>query len=304
MFRILAAICIAMLALPQASFAQDRDRIGYGRLITNDYIGEGQDRWRSGSTASSRVWGRGWSGALPDTAGDILELRLGAEIIAPDNLVTPAPGDRPYAGALSVGLHTHFTRAGLDLALGGDLVLTGPQTRLDRLQGAFHDLVGVEKASGLTRDAQIGNAIHPTLVGEAGREVTLGAGMRMRPFIEARAGVETLLRAGVDLTFGTVGAAELMVRDPVTGQRYRTMRGDFSGYAFVMGGDLAAVSDSAFLPSSAGVAARDSRTRLRAGLHWQGQRAAVFYGLTWLGKEFEGQDEGQFLGSIRLDLNF
>ncbi|MDX5384144.1 MAG: lipid A deacylase LpxR family protein [Rhodobacterales bacterium] len=304
MFRVLTAICIALMALPQESAAQTRDRIGYGRLITNDYIGDGRDRWRSGSVASSRVWGRGWSGALPYDFGDILELRLGAQIIAPENLVSPAPGDRPYAGALSLGLHTHFERAGLELALGSDLVMTGPQTRLDDLQASFHDLVGVEKASSLTRASQVGNDIHLGLVGEAGREVAIGPNARMRPFIEARAGVETLLRAGIDVTFGDLGQGELLVRDPVTGQRYRSVKGDAGGYAFVMGGDIAAVSDSVYLPSSSGVAVRDRRTRLRAGLHWQGERTALFYGLTWLGKEFEGQDEGQVLGSIRLDLNF
>ena len=304
MFRVLTAICIALMALPQEAGAQTRERIGYGRLITNDYIGDGRDRWRSGAVASSRVWGRGWSGALPYDFGDILELRLGAQIIAPENLVNPAPGDRPYAGALSLGLHTHFERAGLELTLGSDLVMTGPQTRLDDLQASFHDLVGVNKASSLTRNGQVGNDIHPTLVGEAGREVTLGANARMRPFIEARAGAETLLRAGVDVTFGALGQGELLVRDPVTGQRYRSVKGDAAGYAFVMGADIAAVSDSVFLPASSGVQALDRRTRLRAGMHWQGDRAAVFYGLTWLGKEFEGQDEGQVLGSIRLDLNF
>lgn len=304
MFRVLTAICIALMVMPQMSAAQTRERIGYGRLINNDYIATGQDRWRSGSVASSRVWGRGWAGALPYDIGDILELRLGAEIIAPQNLVNPAAGDRPYATALSLGLHTHFQRAGLEMAMGGDVVMTGPQTRLDDLQAGFHDLVGVDKASRLTRAAQVGNGIHPTLVGEAGREVALAAGARMRPFIEARAGAETLLRAGVDVTFGDLGQGELLVRDPVTGQRYRSVKGDAAGFAFVMGGDIAAVSDSVFLPAFSGVVVRDARTRLRAGMHWQGDRAAVFYGLTWLGKEFEGQREGQVLGSIRLDLNF
>lgn len=304
MIRCLVAICVAVMMMPQDAQAQQRERIGYGRLITNDYIADGGDRWRSGSIASSRVWGRGWTGTLPTQPGEILELRFGAEIIAPDNLVTPAPGDRPYASALSAGLHTHFDRNGIEIALGADLVMTGPQTRLDRLQGAFHDLVGVDKASGATRAAQVGNAIHPTVVAEAGRTVDLSATARMRPFLEARAGVETLVRAGVDVTIGEVGRGELLVRDPVTGQRYRAVSGDFSGTAFVLGADIASVANSAFLPSSSGVTARDSRSRLRAGVHWQGDRAALFYGLTWLGKEFEGQDEGQFVGSIRVDLKF
>jgi hypothetical protein len=128
--------------------------------------------------------------------------------------------------------------------------------------------------------------------------------MRLRPFLEGRAGVETLVRAGVDLTIGDVGRGGLMTRDPVTGQRYRTIAGDFSGFAFVMGGDVASVADSIYLPSSSGVEARDLRSRLRAGVHWQGSQMAVFYGVTWMGKEFRGQEEGQLLGSIRLDLNF
>lgn len=304
MIRYLAAACLAMMLLPQDAQAQQRERIGYGRLITNDYIADGQDRWRTGSVQSSRVWGRGWSGALPTQPGEILELRFGAEIIAPDDLATPAAGDRPYATALSAGLHTHFDRNGIDIALGADLVMTGPQTRLDKLQEAFHDLVGVDKASDATRAAQVGNAIHPTLVAEAGRTFDVAATARMRPFLEARAGIETLVRAGVDVTFGELGRGELMVRDSVTGQRYRAITEDFSGFAFVMGGDIASVADSAYLPASSGVAARDLRTRLRAGVHWQGGQMAAFYGLTYLGKEFEGQDEGQFLGSIRLDLNF
>ena len=304
MIRTLAAICIAVMVIPLDAQAQTRERIGYGRMINNDFIATGQDRWRTGSVQSSRVWGRGWSGVLPTQPGELLELRFGAEIIAPDDLDAPAPGDRPYAGALSAGLHTHFDRNGIDIALGADLVVTGPQTRLDKLQGTFHDLVGVEKASAATRAAQVEDAIHLNLVAEAGREVDLSATTRMRPYLEARAGVETLVRAGVDFTFGEVGRGELMVRDVVTGQRYRTISGDFTGFAFVMGGDIASVADSEFLPAASGVEVRDMRTRLRAGVHWQGRQMAAFYGVTWLGKEFRGQDEGQFVGSIRLDLNF
>jgi hypothetical protein len=299
---------MAALLLPQGAAAQnltqERERIGYGRLITNDYLATGQDRWRSGSVQSSRLWGRGWSGVLPTRPGEVLELRFGAEIIAPDDLDTPAPGDRPFVGALSAGLHTHFERDGTQIALGADLVMTGPQTRLDKLQGAFHDLVGVEKASGVTRAAQVGNALYPTLVAEAGRTYDLANTTQMRPFLEARAGGETLVRAGVDVTIGAIGRGELLLRDSVTGQRYRVTPQDEAGFTFVLGGDIASVYDSAFLPAASGVAPRDMRTRLRAGMHWQGEQVAAFYGLTWLGKEFKGQDEGQFLGSIRLDLNF
>ncbi|MCD1626125.1 MAG: lipid A-modifier LpxR family protein [Paracoccaceae bacterium] len=304
MIRHLVAFCMALVILPQDVSAQARERIGYGRLISNDYLADGRDRWRTGSIASSRVWGRGWSGMLPDMPGDLLELRFGAEIIAPRDLVTPAAGDRPYAGILSAGLHTHFERLGSEFAVGANLVVVGPQTRLDDLQGGFHDLVGVDKASPATRAAQVGNGVYPTFVGEVGRNFDLSDTTQLRPFLEVRAGVETLARAGVDVTIGGVGRGGLMVRDSVSGQRYRAIAGDFQGTGFVLGGDIASVADSNLLPSSSGVEVRDARSRLRAGVHWQGEQTALFYGLTWLGKEFEGQSEGQLIGSVRLDFSF
>lgn len=39
-----------------------RQAPGYGRLITNDIIGDGQDRWRTGSVTMSRAWGYRWDG--------------------------------------------------------------------------------------------------------------------------------------------------------------------------------------------------------------------------------------------------
>lgn len=304
MIRKIAAACLALLLMVQDADAQPRERIGYGRLITNDYLGDGEDRWRSGSFASSRIWGRGWGGALPHQPGEVLELRLGAEIVTPENLRGRASGDRPYAGLLSAGLHTHFTRGGADIALGADLVFVGPQTRLDQLQGAFHDLVNVHRASAMTRAEQVANAVYPTLVAEAARDVFLGSNVTLRPFLEARAGIETLVRAGMDVTIGQMGQGELLVRDGVSGHRYRTMPLDNGRASFVLGADLASVHDSGLLPSSSGVQARDTRGRLRAGVHFQGGPATVFYGVTYLGKEFTGQDEAQIIGSLRIDINF
>lgn len=304
MFRHLTALCLALLLIPDPSLAQTRDRIGYGRLFTNDYFADQKDRWRSGSFASSRIWGYGWDGTLPAQPGSVLELRLGAEIIAPSNLVRPARGDRPYAGVLSAGLHTHFRRAAVDISLGADLVAVGPQTGLDAFQSELHGILGLDRPSDRTRAAQIPDAFHPTLVVEAGHNLALSAATRLRPFVEARAGVETYARAGFDLTIGTLTQDDLLVRDPVSGNRYRTIPGRRSGYAVVLGADVAAVDQSAYFPASSGVALRDQRNRYRAGLHWQMGRAHGFYGLTYLDKEFEGQTEGQLTGSLRVSLQF
>ncbi|WP_299726431.1 lipid A-modifier LpxR family protein [uncultured Tateyamaria sp.] len=305
MFRLIAAALVACVCFSSLAEAQDRTRLGYGRLITNDFIGDGEDRWRTGSIQSSRIWGPAWTGTAPAGFGQLLELRLGAEILAPDDIRNVSASDRAYAGALSIGLHSHVQRGQVEIAVGGDLVFVGPQTGLDDFQDAFHDLLNVVRPSEAVRAAQIGNAITPTAVVEIGRNFTLSDSTVLRPFVEGRLGNETLGRVGFDLTFGQLGRGELLVRDAVTGHRYRAVEAEWSGYSFVLGADVAAVSDSEFLPEGGSVTLRDTRERLRAGLTWRSETGiTAFYGLTYLGEEFEGQTEGQLVGSIRLRVPF
>lgn len=293
-------------AEPGAGFPAplERSRIGYGRLFTNDFLGDGKDRWRTGSVVSSRVWGYGWDGAAPAAFGDLLELRVMGQIIAPAKLSAPDPGDRPWAGMLSAGLHSHMQRGSAEYALGAGLVATGPQTQLDGFQDWLHDLLSAPKPSDAVLAAQIPDRVRPLLTAEAAQTLDLGAGASLRPFAEVRAGDETLLRAGADLTFGSAGRDALQVRDPVTGQRYRAVQGSRQGVSFTIGGDMAYVADSVYLPESRGYRLTPRRDRLRAGLSWQGEGASAFYGLTWLGREFEGQAESQLTGSLRLNLRF
>lgn len=305
MFRYIAAFMVASLCLVSVGEAQERARLGYGRLITNDFFGDGEDRWRTGGVQSSRIWGPEWTGTAPAQFGQLIELRLGAEILAPDDIRNVVPTDRAYAGALSVGLHTHFQRGSTEYAVGGDLVFIGPQTKLDEFQDAFHDTFNIPRPSDAVRANQIGNAITPTAVFEIGRNVALGEQSVLRPFVEGRAGNETLLRTGFDVTIGAQGRGELLVRDSVTGHRYRTIQADWSGFSFVFGADIATVADSKFVPEGGAVALSDTRERVRAGMTWRSQTGITgFYGLTYLGEEFEGQSQGQIVGSVRLRVAF
>ncbi|QYX56273.1 lipid A deacylase LpxR family protein [Roseovarius sp. SCSIO 43702] len=309
MHRLLAAVLAGLLltsTAPTIAPAEGRSYIGHGRLVTNDLLFDRRDRWRTGSVAGSYVWGPEWTGALPQSFGQVLEFRINGEIIAPENLSFPAPGDRPFAGALSLGLHTHHRRGRTEFALGGDLVITGPQTGFDHLQDALHSVLGGRKVTSRTRNGQIGNDINPTIVAEIGHVLDFGdGGASLRPFVEARAGVETLARAGVDFSFGRTGQNELLVRDPVTGHRYRSIFTEGRGLGFVLGGDIAKVDHSEFLPSNRGYELTDWRPRIRAGAHWQSRSGhRLFYGLTWLGKEFEGQRDSQVVGSLRINLKF
>jgi hypothetical protein len=285
--------------------AADREKLGYGRLMTNDYFGDGKDRWRTGSWTSSRVWGSDWTGQAPKTFGDIIELRLSSEIIAPDNLSNAGSTDRPYAGSLSIGAHTHFQWQGFDAAVGGDLVLTGEDTGLGSFQRAVHKLLGVRRPSETTLDNQIAGGVHPTIVAELARDLRLAPRLHLRPFLEGRAGAETMVRAGADLTFGGLGIGELLVRESVTGHRYRVIGNeDAGGFSFLVGADMAHVSDSVYLPEDRGYELTDTRDRVRAGVHWQGQNASAFYGVTYLGEEFKAQEDSQVVGSIHINLSF
>lgn len=303
--RLLLAALFLILT-PAMLAADPRERLGYGRLVNNDFYGDGHDRGHSADVQASWVWGPAWQGRAPERPGALLELRFNAGVLTPANLRNPQSGDRPYAGYLGLGLHTHVASGAVDWSAGLDLIATGPQTRLGEIQTALHDgLFGVPPSPQVLRD-QVGNGFHPSLTVEMGREIALGDRAILRPFIEGRAGFETLIRGGVDLTLGRITRGDLMVRDMVTGQSYRAVRtgGGGSGLALVLGADVARVRASVLLPADRGYVLTPARVRARAGVHWQGRRGDGFYGITWLGPEFEGQPTDQLVGSLRLNFRF
>ncbi|MBC56329.1 MAG: hypothetical protein CL814_05275 [Confluentimicrobium sp.] len=301
-FVIRAALVLALFPF-NAGVAQERQTLGYGSIFSNDRLGDGKDRWRSGSYSFSKVTGRSWDGVLPSTMGEILEYRLRAEIFAPESLTNPSPQDRRYAGALSFGLHTHFGRGGTEISYGADLVVTGSQTGIASFQDTIHDWID-EPSPDTAADNQIGNAIYPTISMQAARPFHISQRARMRPFIEAQAGVETFLRIGGDLVIGNVGAGELTLRDVTTGHLYGATYGGNEGVSMVLGADTALMVDSRYLPSHGNVDMSTSRTRLRAGMHWEAARIGIFYGLTWLSEEFDEQSQGQTLGTLNLRYRF
>ncbi|MBB06432.1 MAG: hypothetical protein CML03_13125 [Pseudooceanicola sp.] len=299
-------LCVLFLICATSGALAQEGRLSYlgsGRLFVNDMIGDGDDRWRTGSISVSHVFGPGWRGQLPERPGEIIEVRVMGEVIAPYRLNRRNAGDRPFAGSWSLGAHSHFQRGGWQMSLGADAVITGPQTGLANLQQFLHRTVGFDhKASPSVLAGQIPNGIHAAGVFETGRDYAVGRAI-LRPFVEARAGVEDLARVGFDLTFGSVGRRELMIRDTVTGIRYRTIGASEKGHSLVLGADAAKVWHSIYLPSGRNQIT-DLRYRARAGLHWQGNRWRQFFGLTWLGPEFVGQRSGQVVGAVRFDYRF
>jgi len=276
-----------------------RVTLGWGRLFDNDALGDGHDRWRTGSHTVSLIRAPSFAGDLPTRLGDLLEWRLSSQIVAPANLAHPAPGDRRYAGMLSIGLHAQSDWQGYEVEMGADLVAIGPSTGVAGLQKWVHNALDID-APDTTN--QMADRIVPTVSAEVGRKMTTGA-VTLRPFAGAQVGIENLVRVGADVTIGAFGKGAVMVRDGATGQRYRAAAATLApGFSLVAGGDVTRVFSSVLLED--GPEPEKTRTRLRAGLHWQGQRASVFYGATWLSPEFQGQGEGQVVGSLTFNLRF
>jgi len=300
-----AVLCAACLLASPAS-AGGRERLGFGMLFTNDAFGDGDDRWRTASIASSYAWGPKWQGRLPRDFGDLIELRVNGEVIAPADLGTLVPNSRRYAQALSLEVFSHFAPGAVEFSLGGGLVLTGPMLGLDDLQNWLHGVLGANKISSAIKRTQIDNHATPELALEMGRNFELGGTTRIRPFFEARAGVETYLRLGADLTFGLAGDGGFDVRAPVTGFRYSIVPGiGQRGFSFVAGGDVTQIFDSRFLSDNGPTRFNRTRTRLRAGLRWNNRRgSSIFYGVTWLDKEFASQPDSQLTGAVQVRIVF
>lgn len=298
----LFGLLCAAITLAAPAHAEDRQGIGIGRLFNNDFFGDNRDRWRTGSNVISLLRGLGWEGQLPTSFGDVIEYRFRAEIVAPDNLTSGGFPDRRYVGALSFGMHTHFRVEKAEISLGADMVAVGPQTGLGRMQKTVHDLVGAPVPGVLAN--QVEDGFHPTALVEVSQPFEFGNAVMVRPFVQGQAGVETLARVGVDMVFGHFGQEDLLLRDVVTGQLYRGVATKQPGYSFILGGDTAKVYDSAYISKADGYVLTDSRDRLRAGVHWQGEENSVYYGVTWLGREFKAQTEEQVVGSLRFNFKF
>ncbi|WP_373355810.1 DUF2219 domain-containing protein [Pseudoroseicyclus sp. CXY001] len=286
-------LLLAVLIAPAAR-ADDWQTLGIAHAFTNDYIGDGHDRWQSGAQTISALTGFGE--ALPDRPFRLLEWRARSQILMP----WTGNVERPYATALSFAVISHQAAGPVELSYGIEATRIGPSTGLAGFQTRFHDEFGFDPPRGA--GAELPDQSHIGALGEVVWPVSFGRA-ELRPFLGARTGVEELARIGGDIVLGPALSGAMLVRDEVTGQLLPAY-GEAPGLGLTLGADLAAAGDSAFLPAG-GPAPLDTHWRARAGLHWQGERgAAVFYGLTWLSEVFEGQEEGQLVGSLSLGWRF
>lgn len=273
-----------------------RRTLGRAHLFTNDYLGDGHDRWRTGSFSYSLLRGQDWQGRPPEAPFSLMEYRWRSALIAAGRVGRDRV-DRPHVGELTFGLHSHAALGALDLAFGVDLVALGPQTRMADFQRRFHDRFGLDGPYGT--DMAIADAVrlegHFALSGT----MPLSRNIALRPFAEMAVGVEDRATIGADLFLGPIWDGALLVRDETTGHPVLAIAGPRHGLTVTLGADWTAVGQSLYLPD--GYKAEDQRLRARAGLHWQiSARHSMFYGLSWHEREFVGQEEDQVVGALRL----
>lgn len=273
-------------------------------FFTNDFIGDGHDRWRSGSYSLNL-------GYEDDRFGVPYDIRLRSEIISGwGSSLQSDNDDRMYVGALGLGAFVNQNFGFADLTLGGEILAVGDQTGMADLQGAAHDAFGMSNDSynpDTEPHAHIEDKFTGMLSAEGAMNYYFGSNGLVRPYAGAQYGYETFLRAGADVVIGNMSNADRWSRDPVSGfiQPSSSNRADaMEGFNLVAGLDFTAVTDSEFFPSESDVDLEPMRVRARLGGQASFGGFSVFYGATHLTKEFESQYEGQTVGTISIERLF
>lgn len=268
--------------------------LSFSRLLTNDYIGDREDRWRTFSYGISVLK------ALEDNA--VGELRFRTEIIAGRRLKL-AQGqdpDRRMAGILGFGAYRSARIGKGDYRIGVGLTAVGPQTGLVKLQERTHEFLNQTGPSDYVQRLQIANDVFFHFNGEIGRDFTIGQ-VVVRPWTAVEGGAELLARVGMDFTFGHA-LGNYGIRDEVTGWRVPILQEEsVHGISFIAGFDFAHLVDSKYIEKEE---LTQNRLRLRAGglIDFEGGR--IFYGTTYLSNELKSQSDNQVVGSISISIAY
>ncbi|HHC30228.1 MAG TPA: DUF2219 family protein, partial [Rhodobacterales bacterium] len=168
-------VVLTVLGLVGPAAAQGFTFLGRSVFHNNDVLLDGDDRWQTGGSNWSVMFGPEGTLGLPDSPGQVWELRLRGQVITPDDFTAPAAWDRRAAGIITTMLNTHFQQGGVEVSAGVGAAFTGPQTHMIEFQNFIHDLTPANdpKVPAAVQAAQIPNAIYPTLLAEAAYRVPL-----------------------------------------------------------------------------------------------------------------------------------
>ena len=103
--KAIAIPSIILLAMSSNGMADEMisKRLGTARLFTNDYLGDGHDRWRTGSYSIALLE------STPSKQGDqsFVEKRLRFDMFSPWQRQSASSADRPYGLMTSIGYFKH-----------------------------------------------------------------------------------------------------------------------------------------------------------------------------------------------------
>lgn len=170
-YNYIVVALLAQMTAVQVAADTGYDYLGYGRLVTNDLLGDGKDRWRTGSVSAFRMYVQEDVDLKHLKLGQAVELRTHFEVVAPSDLQDDSGGDRPWGGAISLGLHSPFHYGSLQMSLGADVHVIGQNSGLTGFQQDLHKGLGIKHAG----DAVSNNKIKDETV----------MGVRLRPLIQS-----------------------------------------------------------------------------------------------------------------------
>lgn len=276
--------------------------IGVASGFNNDYLGDGEDRWQTASYYRAWLYKRPADAPL-NLLGGLFELRARGQIITPERLGPVRRADeRRYAGTIALAAFLKRNYGFIDHSIGVELGLRGPSSGMGNAHILLHQVLGENEPKGW--DSQLPDEFWLGAYGEMGWSIPNPSRRAiLRPFMAAQTTDETLLRVGFDFTFGTNATAQRSMRDVVTGHRMpvRDGRGP-RGLRTEMGADIAWVGRSDLMSGAGSVAAEEIRYRMRGAFLVPAGIFDATFGLTYLSPEFIGQQGGQTLGSLSLNL--
>lgn len=270
--------------------------------FTNDYFGDGHDRWHSGSYQKSYFFDEITGSQLFKK----LELRGRTQIVTPWKGDVVAGEDRPYSSAIALGAFVHGSAGILETRAGGEFIISGDQTGLPNLQAFAHDSLGMSGSyNPLTRDdPHLDDAFGFRGEAEVAFKSQMSETFMMRPFAEQTFGVDQASTVGVDVVWGTLSANEVWTRDAVTGQLLSASKRNADLFTLVAGVDYSNVSKSMHFEEGSYAELQNEQYRVRVGSITRIHNMTLFFGQTWLSEQFVGQPEVQRVGSMAIDWVF
>lgn len=277
---------------------------GRADAFTNDFIGDGQDRWSTFSSMNSSMYQGGLIGGKS-------EFRFRSELITPwGDGRQPRNADRIHAQVIGLGLFNEREIGNLNLKFGGEAIVTGDITGLAATQSFVHNVFGFGNGYNRAEDnpRELDTGLHGQGHFEASYDFNAGEYLLVRPFAGYKHGFETGATVGADVVLGNLSRANHWSRDPVSGflipaERAAADTLKFGNVAIIAGYDITSMSSSELFPED-GVSMTDSYTRTRLGAQIDIGIGQWFIGGSQIGEQFNGQYEPQTVGVISFDFVF